>query len=95
MTNITTSNNPSETTSNNPSFIAAISPDFIRAFTPIILAVIGGGTAILVLFSPAKANVSAGMTFAGTAITAAAALAQTGKDPNPDQTGKNPESGKQ
>ncbi len=78
------------------SFIATISsavtsvatPAFIRALTPIVLATIGGGTAVLVIFNPGKIsneNLTAGMTFAGTAITAAAALAQPGKDPNSDK----------
>ena len=61
-----------------------VTPDFIRALTPIVLAAIGGGTAILLLvFNTGKdkieaANFTAGMAFAGTTITAAAALAQPG-----------------
>ena len=70
-------------------------PNVIRALTPLILAAIGGATAVIILFFNAgttkldPAKFTAGMAFASTTITAAAALAQPGKDQN---SGKSQES---
>ena len=85
FSNPSAANDPSPKPSSAPS---EFTPDVIRALTPIVLASIGGVTAVLVLFFPGtidSAKLTAGMAFAGTAITGAAALAQPGEDSSSDK----------
>ncbi|MBD2250651.1 hypothetical protein [Nostoc parmelioides] len=62
----------------------------IRALTPIVLAAIGGAIGFIVLLNSGdkdSVKVTAGMGLAGTAIAAAAGLAQPNKNPNkPEET---------
>ncbi|MFN6487053.1 MULTISPECIES: hypothetical protein [unclassified Nostoc] len=60
----------------------SFTPEVIRAVTPMFMATIGGVIAVTVLVSPKitePSKWSAGLGFAGTAIAAAAGLAQNGK----------------
>lgn len=59
----------------------SMNPEVIRAFTPIFFGIIGGlvGVAVLVAPNVSDAKWAAGMGLAGTAIAAAAGLAQTTK----------------
>jgi hypothetical protein len=60
--------------------------NLIRAFTPLLLATIGGAIGVAVLFLPQNADSvkwSAGMGLAGTAIAAAAGLAQPSNNKYP------------
>jgi hypothetical protein len=60
----------------------SLNPEVIRAITPMFMATIGGVIAVTVLVSPKITDPtkwSAGLGFAGTAIAAAAGLAQSSK----------------
>jgi hypothetical protein len=67
-----------------------MNPNVIRAFTPLVLAAIGGAIGVAVLFLPPKAEDvkwSSAMGLAGTAIAAAAGLAQPNQNPKkPEKT---------
>jgi hypothetical protein len=61
--------------------------NLIRAFTPLLLATLGGAIGVAVLFLPQNADSvkwSAGMGLAGTAIAAAAGLAQPSNNKYPE-----------